>query len=589
MDTSSDLKMFLESSLNDIFKATVTAILDSVGRTLSEYQGTIQRIESENEELKRLLFTQETPELVHEDLCDRDAAEQAPASEWNDHPISCIQNEFRVSICSSDRKSSRRKSKGGAMREYTSSASFSLETDQIEENVCVDSFTGKMEPSLEGHDAMDLSHPSLLLNLMMKPIKSESSDVIEASPDAYPPLVLPLRPEEECKGSESDVNATAAADSLIQNGLFIKTEEEEMTEALVNTEGDGLFQPELQYASIYQEPELNPERGSSLEVKVMVKQTNSPLSTPPELLESNNNNLSCPSCQKTFSRTAALNSHTCCSKNAHCCSRCGKCFDRADLLKSHEQTHTQKGHHVCDICGKEHTCLSQLRIHRRTHTGEKPYSCSHCGKLFNEHKQLKVHLRTHTGEKPYSCQHCGKKFANASNLNIHERIHTGVKPYCCTQCGKKFTNHGDLKTHYRIHTGERPYSCKVCKKTFSQTGHLTIHMRSHTGEKPYSCNECGKKFTVTSSLKLHQKTHTGEKGYSCSYCSKSFSRSGHLKRHELVHTKEKFFICSECGKPYTDQSSLKKHMKKHVLEEQQLQGESRSVEDAANQASTSQT
>lgn len=62
MAKSSDLKTFLESSLNEIFKATVSDILDSVDRTLSEYKGTIQRIESENEGLKRLLLAQKSAE-----------------------------------------------------------------------------------------------------------------------------------------------------------------------------------------------------------------------------------------------------------------------------------------------------------------------------------------------------------------------------------------------------------------------------------------------------------------------------------------------------------------------------------------------
>lgn len=62
MAKSSDLKIFLESSLNEIFKATVSDILDSVDRTLSEYQSTIHRIESENEGLKRLLFAQKSTE-----------------------------------------------------------------------------------------------------------------------------------------------------------------------------------------------------------------------------------------------------------------------------------------------------------------------------------------------------------------------------------------------------------------------------------------------------------------------------------------------------------------------------------------------
>lgn len=64
MAKSSDLKFLLESSLNEIFKATVSDILDSVDRTLVEYQGTIQRMESENEDLKRLLFAQSNSETA---------------------------------------------------------------------------------------------------------------------------------------------------------------------------------------------------------------------------------------------------------------------------------------------------------------------------------------------------------------------------------------------------------------------------------------------------------------------------------------------------------------------------------------------
>lgn len=57
MAEPTDLKFLLESSLNEIFKATVSDILDSVDRTLSEYQGTIHRIELENEDLKRQLLS----------------------------------------------------------------------------------------------------------------------------------------------------------------------------------------------------------------------------------------------------------------------------------------------------------------------------------------------------------------------------------------------------------------------------------------------------------------------------------------------------------------------------------------------------
>ncbi|XP_035523534.1 zinc finger protein 436 [Morone saxatilis] len=593
MAKSSDLKIFLESSLNEIFKATVSDILDSVDRTLSEYQGTIQRIESENEGLKRLLFAHRSTESGPRDIREQDATEKFSTAEWNNRPINTTQGSFKMSICSSDKKSFRRKQKD-KMRGSISSATFLLQTDHMAERPCVNtaevgvssqsSISVKTEPGLDESGAIDLSQPSSLLNLTMRPIKSEGAEVSLDSHDAYAPLSPSAGLEHDSRGSNSEVKVTIVSDSYMQDGQFIKTEEEEEENGVLQY-GDELKQA-LRY---YPESEIDPE-GANRPVEVVTHEENDTPAVPAEeFLEVRDNFLRCPSCPKTFSRATSLNVHikTHSGEKAHSCSYCGKRFGRADLLKSHKRTHTGERPYSCNICSKTYAHPSQLRIHKRVHTGEKPYSCSHCGKRFNEHNQLKVHLRTHTGERPYSCQECGKTFSNAGNLRIHERIHTGEKPYCCAQCGKRFNGLGDLKTHYRIHTGERPYSCELCKKTFSQAGHLTIHMRMHTGERPYSCNECGKKFTVASSLKLHQRTHTGEKEYSCSYCSKSFSRSGHLKRHELVHTKEKVFLCSQCGKTYTDQSSLKKHLKMHAAKEQKVQSEGSTSEAETNPAQPS--
>ncbi|XP_049415992.1 zinc finger protein 436 [Epinephelus fuscoguttatus] len=603
MAKSSDLKIFLESSLNEIFKATVSDILDSVDRTLSEYQGTIRRIESENEGLKRLLFAQKSTESAARDVHEQDATEKFSTSEWNNHAINSTQSTFKVSICSSDKKSTRRKQKD-KMRESTSSSPFLLQTDRMVESPCVNAaeagmstqnlISVKTEPCLDENGAIDLSQPPSLLNLTMRPIKNESTEVSFDSHDAYAPLPPSTGLEQDSRGSDSEVKVTIVSDTYMQDGQFIKTEEEEEQNGVLDySDNDCFSKQELKHVlRFYPESGIDPDAESRQDVEpgVVAHEENAAVPAD-EYLEIRDNFLRCPSCPKTFSRAASLNIHikTHSAEKAHSCSYCGKRFGRADLLKSHKRTHTGERPYSCNICSKTYAHPSQLRIHKRVHTGEKPYSCSHCGKCFNEHNQLKVHLRTHTGERPYSCQECGKTFSNAGNLRIHERIHTGEKPYCCAQCGKRFNGLGDLKTHYRIHTGERPYSCELCKKTFSQAGHLTIHMRMHTGERPYSCNECGKKFTVASSLKLHQRTHTGEKEYSCSYCSKSFSRSGHLKRHELVHTKEKVFLCSQCGKTYTDQSSLKKHLKMHAAKEQKAQSDGGTSEAETNRPSASET
>ncbi|XP_034566350.1 zinc finger protein 436 [Notolabrus celidotus] len=574
MARPNDLKFFLESSLNEIFKATVSDILDSVDRTLTEYQDTIRRIESENEGLKQQLFAQRSTESAARGIHEQDTSEYFLTSKWNNLPVNSTQGMFKVSICSSDKKSFRRKQRD-KVRESVSSASYSPQTNDTLETphlstaeACVstnDMICIKTEPDEGESSAIDLSQPPSLLNLSTRQIKAESTEVNCNSDQTDVPLLPSTGLEQDSEDSKSEIKDTVVSDS------YIKTEEEEQEEALQCS--DDLSNEELKHElEHYPESEVTQE-GASSQVEAAAPEENNPAPAAPAE-EVPDNVLRCPSCPKTFTRATSLNIHlrTHTGEKAHTCCYCGKRFGRADLLKSHKRTHTGEKPYSCNLCSKTYAHPSQLRIHKRTHTGERPYCCTHCGRRFNEPNQLKVHVRTHTGEKPYSCRECGKSFSNAGNLRIHERIHTGEKPYCCTQCGKRFNGLGDLKTHYRIHTGERPYSCKLCKKTFSQTGHLTIHMRMHTGERPYSCDECGKTFTVASSLKLHQRTHTGEKGYSCSHCTKSFSRAAHLKRHELVHTKEKFFICHLCGKSYSDQSSLRKHLKRHTAVTQKSVG-----------------
>ncbi|CAF99184.1 unnamed protein product, partial [Tetraodon nigroviridis] len=561
MAKSSDLKVLLESSLNEIFKATVSDILDSVDRTLSEYRGTIQRMESENEDLKRMLFAQSTTETALKETCNEDALDNLFTSKWTGHPNASTHGRFKMSICSSDKKNSRRKHKDRLTKCISSSSSF-LSTDVVEETPCLqtqicvsDWVSVKIEPDMDESLAIDLSQPSLLPSTAVGPVKQESTSMTLESRSEYVSLLPPGGLKPESREDENELKVTVVPDTFMQEEQLVKCEDEEQ-KVTQQCEDEPTYNPGSE--------DGDPGAGGRAEA-AMSEESSSSAAPAEELLENSDNVLYRPSCPETFSQTASLDVHvkTHNREKTHTCGYCDKCFKRADLLRSHKRTHTGERPYSCNLCSKTYAYPNQLKIHKRLHTGEKPYCCSHCGKCFNEHNQLKVHLRTHTGERPYSCQECGKAFSNVGNLRIHERIHTGVKPYCCNQCGKRFNGLSDLKTHYRIHTGERPYSCELCKKTFSQAGHLTIHMRMHTGERPYSCSECDKKFTVASSLKLHLRTHTGEKEYCCTYCSKSFSRSGHLKRHELVHTKEKVFLCNECGKTYTDQSSLKKHLKVH--------------------------
>ncbi|KAK5852033.1 hypothetical protein PBY51_023538 [Eleginops maclovinus] len=236
MAKPSDLKIFLESSLNEIFKATVSDILDSVDRTLSEYQGTIHRIESENEGLKRLLLAQSRTDSASRDIREQDGIEKFSSSEWNDYTIDSQQGTFKMSICSSDKKSFRRKQKDKT-RESISSSNFLLQTDHMVKEQCVSTaevgmtkenlLSVKTEPGLDESGAIDLSQPSSLLNLTMKPMKTESTEVNLNSPDAYAPMPPSTGLEQDSRGNDSEVKVTIISDTNMQDGQSIKTEEEQ--------------------------------------------------------------------------------------------------------------------------------------------------------------------------------------------------------------------------------------------------------------------------------------------------------------------------------------------------------------------------
>ncbi|KAL7834840.1 hypothetical protein SRHO_G00290870 [Serrasalmus rhombeus] len=541
MASSKNLKAFLESSLNEIFRATVGNILDSVDETLSEYQGEIRRITSENEDLRRRLHAQES-------------LKSHVKAEIEDVAVSGLDLSRQISLHNPTNTSIQNSQRGpGPRRQCEDQPRLSRDSKarlqkscpqppasgatQLDKHVSSTILTYvKIDPDCEDGSAINLSKCQSPIHFATKCIKVESPEENCVPSECYSPIGFPLDP---CRASDSEVKVTIVSDAHLGSSV---SEDEGRDVGRDKTERSAysLSETEINGPTGHAVAEDQSDAGVAEESEETLETRRDQSRQSPNSKEvKQSKNFHCSLCGKNFSRMASLNIHlkTHSSERAHTCSICGKGFSRADLLRNHKRTHTGERPFTCNLCGKSYGHQGQLRIHKRIHTGEKPYCCPHCGKRFNEHNQLKVHLRTHTGERPYACSVCAKTFSNAGNLRIHLRIHTGEKPYCCGQCGKRFNGMGDLKTHYRIHTGERPYSCDMCAKTFSQAGHLTIHKRMHTGERPYSCGECGRSFTVASSLKLHQLTHTGERLYNCSHCNKSFSRTGHLKRHEQLHTK----------------------------------------------------
>ncbi|XP_062845255.1 zinc finger and SCAN domain-containing protein 12 [Trichomycterus rosablanca] len=532
-----NLKTFLESSLNEIFRATVDNVLDSVDQTLTKLQGEIWRITTQNESLKKRLESGQKI-VAGSDLPSQTLHPQADGSRLVSGQSKNLKRQMGDQI--STPSNSRPK--------LLKSSHFSPrnETVLVTKDVSVNTVPSvKIDPEDDtGSDGELSKHRSV----DFRTIKAEGPEdsVSECTIDSDGEVQVTMVSKKHVSRTKSDDEGSDVEHYEAEKSGLTISEEDPAHDAI----------PEDSFEDDSLPVEAHQGFLGAFQSTQMSKIT--PLNQ--------GKVYHCALCDKRYGSTTALNNHmkTHNSEREHICGYCGKGFSRIDLLKSHERTHTGEKPYACNLCDKSYGHQGQLRIHKRTHTGEKPYACPHCEKRFTEHNQLKVHLRTHTGERPYSCSVCTKTFASAGNLRIHLRIHSGEKPYCCGQCDKRFNSLGDLKTHQRIHTGERPYHCDLCKKTFSQAGHLSIHMRMHTGERPYMCGICARTFTVASSLKLHQLTHTGEKLHTCPHCDKSFSRASHLKRHEHVHAKE---VNAAKG---PNESSPKKDQEIHSVDEVQV-------------------
>ncbi|MCI4394420.1 hypothetical protein PGIGA_G00168500 [Pangasianodon gigas] len=113
---------------------------------------------------------------------------------------------------------------------------------------------------------------------------------------------------------------------------------------------------------------------------------------------------------------------------------------------------------------------------------ERPFQCPTCGVRFTRIQNLKQHMLIHSGIKPFQCDRCGKKFTRAYSLKMHRLKHEGKRCFRCQICSATFTSFGEYKHHMRVsrHIIRKPriYECKTCGAMFTNSGNLIVHLRS---------------------------------------------------------------------------------------------------------------
>jgi KRAB domain-containing zinc finger protein len=98
--------------------------------------------------------------------------------------------------------------------------------------------------------------------------------------------------------------------------------------------------------------------------------------------------------------------------------------------------------------------------HEKIHTSEhlsKSFICSICQMGFCQIEVLKKHENIHSDDKPFFCTVCSRGFRTNEDFETHKIVHTGSKPYKCLVCQKGFRINLHLQIHQRIHTGEKPF------------------------------------------------------------------------------------------------------------------------------------
>ncbi|XP_041833320.1 zinc finger protein 420-like isoform X2 [Melanotaenia boesemani] len=333
--------------------------------------------------------------------------------------------------------------------------------------------------------------------------------------------------------------------------------------------------------------------------------------------------------------------------------------DSATLKRQRKKYSSNK---TCPVCNKTFLRAAAMRRHQEIHDTNRDlkYKCSSCDKRFRDNYDLIRHtMRVHKkGEMSKSvkdddsvdpstsetlenknCYLCGKYFARQVDMERHMKSHSEDRPYKCSFCEKKFKNPYVLKRHEkeicksrdqkRPKRKEAPLSnpqpppevsvegkiCPICRRVLPCTADLAKHLRSHSEERPFICVTCEKGFKYKHTLKKHQSIHghegireeqsktleeiladvdaqncgdgagqevkesnseapaaTSEENLSapalnvtkkalkvCPVCRKVFDSIKTLNRHVQCHTDDRPYHCIHCNKHFKHMHGLKKH------------------------------
>ncbi|XP_030006031.1 zinc finger protein 14-like [Sphaeramia orbicularis] len=321
------------------------------------------------------------------------------------------------------------------------------------------------------------------------------------------------------------------------------------------------------------------------------------------------NNKTCPVCNKTFLRAAAMRRHLeIHSENRdlkYKCDNCDKRFrDQYDMNRHNMRVHekeemnsppkTEDSHDPstsenknCILCGKYFARCVDMERHMKSHSEDRPYKCPFCEKKFKNPYVLKRHQ-----SKICKCREL-KKPAIASKKREMQR--SNPQPPCegsaegkiCPICSRILPCTADIAKHLRSHTEERPFICVTCEKGFKYKDTLKKHqiIHGHEGIREEETKTVEQILAEADILNcadasnLDQKENNPEAPAEapqepcsasppkvskkalkvCPVCSRAFDSVKTFNRHIQCHTEDRPYHCVHCKKRFKHMHGLKRH------------------------------
>lgn len=318
-------------------------------------------------------------------------------------------------------------------------------------------------------------------------------------------------------------------------------------------------------------------------------------------------NKTCPVCEKSFLRAAAMRRH----------------------LETHSETRELK--YKCDNCDKRFRdqydmTRHNMRVHEKEGVGSSPPTedsadpdgspslenkhCALCGKYFARYVDMERHMKSHSEDRPYSCPYCKKKFKNPYILKRHQskicknrglqkptikkketpqsnQLLSSAEGKVCPICSRVLPGTADIAKHLRSHTEERPFICITCEKGFKYRDTLKKHQIIHghegikeeesksveqilAGADTPSCTEAScldqKESILNAAAAAPQgslsapQTRTRKKELKvCPVCTRTFDSVKTFNRHLQSHTEDRPYHCVHCKKRFKHMHGLKRH------------------------------